>query len=417
MKRIRLLLLLCLALVLTGCREETPAAVDVPAWETVPSLNYGTLAYDRLEALPWNSGRCEATGDGYWAETELGFYTMLDFRLYYADKANMGNWVVVCNQPDCTHSIEEWSYGDPVCTAEINCNSFLLREGRIYTLDSSAMYPELYTGEGQCMMLISKAPDGSDTRLEYYIQDSVSQGGGSFSSLLNYDHWLLASTLVNTDGSYTHRLFRVTPEGEEVLAEYTTQDQEYSIVGTGILRDGLSFENSMAGENLFTTTFFGDSLTVAYRIRNGKPEPMGYMDCYDQWSYLSGDILRVFHKNDGFYDINMATGEEVKVAEAEGKYMTMFLPNCITASWRDDAGFHLELFDGKRWREVTLHPDLVADMPSFRVQCVASDRILVKTTDPYTDYNDRQCHIWQIMLDRKELVMEYCGPIGWKENK
>ena len=119
-----MLLLLCLAMLLCGCGKE---AKEIPVssyiWETMPALTYGSLEYEKLQAEDWYCGRCEATGNGKWAETDLGYYFMYDFNLFYADKEDLSNWVPLCNQPDCKHSVT-WSYGQPVCNAQVSGNSF-----------------------------------------------------------------------------------------------------------------------------------------------------------------------------------------------------------------------------------------------------------------------------------------------------
>ena len=397
-------LVLCAALLLCGCgaeQEEQPAGSYI--WETMPQLTYGSLEYEKLDMEEWYCGRCEATGDGRWAETELGYYFMYDFNLFYADKADLSYWVPVCNQPDCTHS-RNWSYDQPVCNAQVWGNSFLLIDGRIYSESSSDSYSELKLKDGGCVVLFSRAPDGTDRRREYYVKDTVSNGGGSRSSILNYQYWLQADCLFNPDGSYTQRLYCTTRDGEYLLTEFQMEDMFAHIVSQYGMTDKEDGIFSIAGPNgdpTFFTTLFGDNMCVIYRFRDGEVEAPDIMDYATQWRYLSGNILRIYRAEDGLYDVNIQTKEEAKVTELAGKTgVSVLLPNCILAYGTDGTR---ELFDGQRWRGIQLPEDLQGKIP--RVACVASDRIFFQRTE------ERQVHIYQVMLDREDLVMEFCGTI------
>ena len=404
MKR-RIALLLCFALLFCGCgkQEDSQAPVSSYIWETMPALEYGSLEYEKLEAQSWYCGRCEATGGGKWAETELGYYFQYNFRLFYADKADLSNWVPVCNQPDCTHSIS-WSYGQPICNADISGNSFLLVDGRIYSESSSDYYSELKLEDGSAHVLFSRAADGTGRRREYYVEDTVSNGGGCRSSVLNYQYWLQAVSLFNPDGSYTQRLYCTTKDGEYLLTEFQMEEMFSHTVSQSGMADKDAGIFSVAGPNgdpTFFTSVFDDFLSIPYRFQNGQLEALDIMEYAKQWKYLSGDTLRIFRADDGLYDVNIRTKEEVKVADILGKRgVGVLLPNCVIAYGTDGT---VELFDGEQWRGIQLPEELNGNTPG--VGCVASDRILFL-------YNgEKECQVYQVMLDQKELTMEYCGSI------
>ena len=80
MKRF-LCLLAAILFILTGCREEDQLVVDPSVteslvWETMPTLTYGRLEYEKLKVEPWYCGRTEATSSNHMAETEQGYYYM-----------------------------------------------------------------------------------------------------------------------------------------------------------------------------------------------------------------------------------------------------------------------------------------------------------------------------------------------------
>ena len=404
LKRIGALLiagsLLCGCTANPGETEEAPVSSYI--WETMPALEYGSLEYEKLDVQPWYCGRCEATGKGKWAETESGYYYLYDELLYYADKADLSTWVPVCNQPDCNHSIE-WSYGQVICNAIVKWNSFILANGRIYSIDNSDKYPELKIENAHCEVLYSRAVDGTDRRREYYIMDTANSEGGCVDYILNYQYWLQAVGFLNPDGTYTQRLYCTTKDGEHLLTEYIIEDQIYDTISeygaTSGEIDGIPlYVSKPNGDDVFFTTVFGDEMSVAYRFQNGQLEAMDIMDYGRFWKYLSGDTLRIFRADDGIYDVNIRTKEEVKVADCAGKSrMVIKLPNCIIAYGTDGA---MQFFDGQQWRDIQLPASL--EGRSASIGCVASDRILF-TLDG--------CNIYQVLLDQQDLTMEYCGTI------
>lgn len=64
-------------------------------------------------------------------ETEKGFYTLAFDFLYYADKAKMDNWAVVCNKPNCSHDTKD-------------CNAFCEHAFSIWIHESKLYYVNFY---------------------------------------------------------------------------------------------------------------------------------------------------------------------------------------------------------------------------------------------------------------------------------
>ena len=113
----RLLSALCLLVfLLAGCQQEDPSTSGSSttfAVDTTPPVA-GTLETERLSILPWDSGRAAYTGGYFAAETANGFFLEYMAKLYYADKSNPDNWVVVCAEPECEHEV-----GDGGCGAHL----------------------------------------------------------------------------------------------------------------------------------------------------------------------------------------------------------------------------------------------------------------------------------------------------------
>ena len=131
----RILPLLLALLLLCGCApKENEPDLGSQVWEA-PALTFGVMEHEKLEVLPWNSGRCEATSFESMAETRLGYYMPGVSSLLYADKVNLSNWVPVCNKPNCSHtSMLMWSRGQTVCNSEIQSNHFFVRDLRHHLL-------------------------------------------------------------------------------------------------------------------------------------------------------------------------------------------------------------------------------------------------------------------------------------------
>ena len=414
MKRF-LCMLFAMALLLSGCAaEETPQETlkisdliqETPGqsnvWKDAPPLNPGQLEYDRLEVEPWYCGRLEFTGGGRWAETELGYYyydsgTSL---LKYADKSDLSKWVPVCNKPTCSHT--QTVLG---CNAVLGGNSFLIRAGRIYfSTDSGGKGEETYIEEGSACVIASRALDGTELRMEYYIEDTIMPNGGMSSNLLTSNHWILTSSVFNPDGTYTNRVYRRTETSLEILAESTTTEQKLYLTGDFMLLDGMVYGVAL-GDAFFCSDLLaeqrGDPFNSIYRYVNGQLQLLDITGYERQARYLSGNTLRLYRPNDGFYDLDLTTRQEVKVSDCQlpDSKGTLVLPNCITE--RTDEKFLL--FDGKSWREIQIPEELQGQ--NWYIEAVASDRIL------FTRYESGKRHLAQVMLGRDTLVLEYCGRI------
>ena len=404
---ILLVMLMTLAM-LAGCAEEIPVTPTEPqpseslVWETMPKLTYGVMEYEKLEVLPWSSGRAEATGSYRWAETAQGYYRLNteNMVLTYADKADLQNWVPVCSKPNCGHTA-----GTLTCDAIVRYGTFLIREGKIYYLDMLDLYPELYTGNGRGHGLFSRNLDGSDHRLAYYIEDALlyDNGGGS-GMLLTKVGWFYNVGKLEQDGTYHATAYLVDESGVKILrTEVFEEDRSY----------GVSNGTAFGGDLVFTNRLVGGNDLLRYEDGQFETVPIG--DHLYDMGYLSGNVLRTFRENDGYYDIDLEKEEEVFLAEPRLKNSKALiaLPNCIVETnigWRTKAAedpFAMEIFDGETWRAVKLPPEIMEaeGRPGCGILAVASDRILFHIIVNGTSM------LYEVMLGEDELIMEFCGEL------
>lgn len=410
----RLLPVVLCVLLLCGCEapSQEPAVRESLLWEEAPKLEHGVLEYEQLAAEPWYCGRLEFTSGNRWAETELGYYYYDSGfgSLYYADKANLDNWVPVCGKPYCQHTFNVLG-----CNAHLGWNTFYIRDGRIHYMDNAGGKNEVtFVSEDLMGMPIfcSRALNGTDHRVDHVLELPASTGQSGFSMVYNPQHLLINYAFLDIDGSRIHRFYRVTGTDMEILAELTDDSGEnmiYVCAGGTIWVDGMPV-GAFAGDDTFSNDLVskleGHPLFTMYRFRDGKPEMLD-IDGYERTGrYLSGNTLRLYRENDGYYDLDLTTREETFVAPARtsGGDGRVFLPNCTVEIGEDGRQW---LFDGLSWREIII-PEEYQDVP-LSLCAVASDRIFFLHRVGTVDVTD--IFLYQIPLGQEQLVLEYCGQI------
>ena len=417
-KRIALLLMVLILLTCSGCIQpesaetpEKPTPIGSEVWETMPQLTYGVMEYEKLQILPWNSGRCEATSFNRMAETKNGFYMPLNISvLHYADKTDLSLWLPVCSKPDCQH-------GDTGCDAYMASTDFVIKNNRIYYQQLGSALPELYS-DSTDYFLVSMAEDGGDKRFEFAFNEYIPSTPTHSIVLLTSQGWYYNMVEMDAYGAYTAHAYRVTESGWEEYAKVNNWGGSSSQ-----LQSTLPFIN-LWGDRMFTNTILNPSQQVFYRDNGDELEMVDTNDLPVKYAYLSGDTLRFFRINDGYYDRNIKTGEEIKLADAqlENSFANIVLPNCILESTLmtyllegnaknlPEGTVHaMRLFDGKVWRDVLLPENLRnANSTTFlKVVCITSDSIIFSSKD-MADYMNRTKNTYYILdLTAEELAIEY----------
>lgn len=422
MKLCKLIAAVLAAALLCGCSGKQPEEqiTESLVWETMPALNVGTLEYEKLEALPWYCGRTEMTSFYRMAETEMGFYAHDFYWLKYADKANLPLWVPVCRKPGCVHAHEG-------CSAYVSYEPFVVKGDRIYVTKRSYGLKEFYTGDAH-FFLMSMDRDGQNQRFAYAFErrDPASTPRSIKTYVCPYGYFY-SEYVLNTDGTHTSYVYRVTEDGTETVLTDST-GTEY-MEGHG----SVNFNMGIFGDRLLilgVTDALEPEYTdiQIYRLLKDELVPLDapYLPMNKvllRGSYLSGDILRYYRRNDGYYDLNIKTGEEIKVADAQlqdaGVYIP--LPNCIletTLGWENQDGegiphsmgqHYLKLFDGERWRDVKLPEELrTADAGEcLSLTAVTSDKIILGSYNIFQYRTRRSSPYYAIDLTQEELSLEY----------
>ena len=419
MKRKLSLLLALLTLLLCGCaQEEEGTALGSQVWET-QQLTYGVMEYEKLQVLPWDSGRCEATSNYTMAETRDGYYmSCSNMFLSYADKANMLTWVPVCNKANCAHvNVSNGSYNPMSCNAFINGNCFYIKDGRIwyrFTVNGTA----LAVDEGY-EALLSMAPDGTDKRVE--ISDGVIMEKlttlRSSAFILFPGMWLYNMEDMTEDGALIVHCYINDGTGWKEYAEIPNEADEWMVMLSPLLNS------------------YGDPLIYNAAVSENRSEYLRFSDeGYEVLTvpgfegYVSGDIFRHYRPNDGYYDYDLKTQEVVKLADArmENGNSQMLLPNCIVESTllretsldtRTPGMTHsMEIFDGQQWHTVALPNELLQTENLYLMaQAVTSDSILFLCQDQnHLRQVQGTTDIYRIDLTKDNWVLEYVTQLQHK---
>ena len=401
---ITFILSLILCLMVCSCNSDQPDTTMI--WNEMPALTYGSLYSKELDITTWNNGRCEATSNYEFAETANGYYYLSGSILYYADKTDLSAWLPVCNNPGCSHSANMVS-----CNARMIRNTFLLQNGRIWFTGFVSEYPELYIGQGDPVAILSRSADGSDLRLEYVLKESVNIPGDKVSSgqILTPQHFIYGQTNMNPDGSYSGICYRVTNDCTSVLWEGNLPAESAAV---------RMLLYPFSGDKAFFCSLLGEDQRNVYFISENIPLERNTSSYIYEGRYLSGNMLRCFRANEGYYDVNLETGEECLVAQnqLENSGAVILLPNCIIESTLDyyanslrtaNTVHSMKLFDGEKWLDVMLPTELKnAGLNTFAVPfSVTSDNIFVRVT-----VGMHTC-LYRIALGQDNPQLEYCGQI------
>lgn len=398
-------LIAVLLVLMVGCAEEevSPAPTSSEIWETMPTLTYGVLEYEKLISLPWYSGRCEATSQNSMAETETGLYCAYNSMLYYSDRENPGYWIPVCSKPDCMHT------NRMACDACIYMNRIVVRDDRIYYEAYSDMFRHLINKNTSGLSVFSKATDGTNVQHACSVDEAALPNGGKASTCLSDNVWLYYVDELTADGSTVSKLYAVTDNGTVLLhQEELENDSGMTTVGRVAKLYGDPYYRC---SNMYKGMIF--------RIEDNKPVTMDASLIPDNGGYISGNTLRVFRQNDGYYDINTKTLEEIKVADAQltDSDGQIYLPNCIVEStllvdameYRTQGMTHaMKLFIGEKWMSVTLPPELLNAKESvyIYVKAITSDSIIFECRDKEVSANELGETLYRISLDSEDMVLE-----------
>ena len=405
-----ILLLLCMALLICGCQMNNNQSSDSGC-----QLIYGTFETERLKAEPGNYGRSKELLAGAFVENETGYYRIADGCLYYADKTDLSEWVVVCPKPNCLHTVNEG------CVARAYTdNGMVFENGRFYFLAQAGTHQHLYNGgrEVSGYLLCSMAQDGSDMRMEHVCEEALLNGGGGLMGCFTFPGgYVVGLAKLNTDGTYTQQLWNIDGAQEQLLFEREYDEEIRPMANIYSAR----FLYGLRGDRAFCTGMFGgDPFQNLCWVQDGELHTVSVDTIPYRLPYLSGNTLRAFATNDGYYDYDLLTGESVKLADPQLDNSGVFIlqPNCILESTMIFSGVpeveekanqmeeqRLMFFDGQQWHEVRVPDEILAVMDTvyLGVRGLFSDCVIFSVTI------DGAARLYRMALSAKQYKLEYCG--------
>lgn len=370
-----------------GCNQRTPTQATTP------------LTTNAL---------CAATSNHSMAETENGFYISYFGHLHYADKNDLSKWTPVCNKPNCEHGLNDSS-----CDAAITGGGFYLHQGRIYYCDSDTNYGGSYD-----ILILSMSASGGDRKIEHVIsfpsQEHVIQRRNCFLE----DRMLLFCSCMDESGAFHNYAIQVTEEGDQILAEGYTENMP-GFLGTVTASEYVWGDPAMlyrvdSNSGSFGTTLYHFVEDELIPIGDTAGLELGHLaDCDMTGAYLTGDILQVYRPNDGYYDVNLATGEQIKTMDVQmenswGWHLTEqyilespVLFNRPAQRLELDAGPHtMLLYDGATWKPVSLPEEVTkASGTNYLIpNAVTSDRVFFTLASA----EGRETRWYQLILNENE---------------
>ena len=414
---ISLFLCIFMAAGLFGCAgngsKETAGAAE-PIEDIYPDMAYSVWETDVLKSEPGNYDRSARVSDGEWAETATGYYLYVNNQLLYSDKIDPGNWVPLCSKPDCDHK---------TCSAYIS-NGVCFANERIYFLRDAKTVTE-YTGKKSGYILCSVAMDGTDQRMEYVWEEGMLSSGGSVCAILSQNGLAYGSRQLQLDGSYLKQLLFADAEGAKcVYSQMESAESQGSGVYVSNKFISLSGDFSVVTDYL---KFDSSAYSTIIWEEDGQLYNADLSEFPHFCAYFFDGNLRFFRTNDGYYDVDLTTMEEVKLCDAqlENSGMRILQANCVLESNlfqqntfdpydrnytelpRVGEGV-LRLFNGQQWLEVEL-PEELKNLPEgtyLFAQTLTSEHIIFMAR-----VDDAQRY-YRIDLAAENLKLEY-----WFETK
>lgn len=404
MKRVFLLFSIATILFFYAC---TNNALEATTGTTDPHIGKSIQEDFTLPVLDIPAkDRCAMTGNCTFAETDSGYYMMRYGYLFYADKSDLGNWVLVCSEPDCSHEAG-------FCPGHLgSLCGFWVKDDSIYYM-SNKIDQQLSDG----FHFIKMNLDGTSREI-VYTDPSINEnysGGGSMTEGGIKDSYCCCIVNMQADGDWNCRIVKINKGGTKTLFSGIyppssngsiplpwTYNLLFSVRGDFLINsklplDGTPDENKADWENRSSDQYYqiyGDSIRALVLSES--------CDLYG--AYISGDSLWHYHVNDGFYYMDLSTGEEVKIADAAYADAHGF---CVDGDHMIECTFgevgqngnpekpDMRYFDGETWIELEI-PEHWNNNYSFRLWAATSDRIFFSIYDynlRKTDSEEEMCYI------------------------
>ncbi len=341
------------------------------------------------------------------AETDAGYYCKADSMLYYADRSDLTNWVLVCNEPNCS--------GDRVvCPARFD-GEYRLRGNQIETIRNPQLFqnnschdsPQLFPNDdSDFSALYTMMADGTGLQQVYTLDGSNMGDGGTSGTWLLQDRILAFYSQIQPDGTFSNSFLQMDDAGTHTL--YASQSEEMETPFIARAQDWCAMRGDLA-------MYIGllcedDAFSHLYRLTETGPEEISHICDYDlRGAYLAGNTLLHFVPNDGYYetDLDSSHGEKRMDAQLKDSIAFRLTEQYIVETNRLIDQTHVpaeaRLYDGSSWRTISLPEEVAAEHVNLFPVALASDRIFFTT---YPD--DSQINLYYVLLNDSQPTLTLC---------
>lgn len=374
----------------------------------VLTLLLSSCAKEPEEKLEIQSDICAQSSSGLeMAETDAGYYCKADSMLYYADRSDLTNWVLVCNEPNCSGDLV-------VCPARFD-GEYRLRGDQIETIRNPQLFqnnsshgsPQLFPNDGSDLSaLYTMMADGTGLQQVYTLDGSSMGDGGASGTWLLQDRILAFYSQVQPDGTFSNSFLQMDDAGTHTL--YASQSEEMETPFIARAQDWCAMRGDLA--MYISLLCEDDTLSHLYRLTEAGLEEIPHICDYDlRGAYLAGNTLLHFVPNDGYYetDLDSSHGEKRMDAQLKDSIAFHFPEQYIVETNRLIDQTHVpaeaRLYDGSSWRTISLPEEVAAENINLFPVSLASDRIFFTT---YPD--DSQTSLYYVLLNDSQPTLTLC---------
>lgn len=268
------------------------------------------------------------------------------------------------------------------------------------------------------MALLSMDKNGDNVQL-IHNPEVVSSGrmGGYYEAIPG--GYLFGGEFLRPDGNYDQLVFVYTLEAGRQALLQKTADEQLADYRTICAQHALDLNGDFSVISSFFARDMNYEDTLCW-FQNGEPVFTDISEIPAWGGYLQDNIIRCFYPGDGYYDVDLLTGERMKLADAqlEDSKAQILQPNCIieTTLLNPEAAAEtqeMRFFDGQQWHTVTLPEELEVPDETFEVVAVTSDTVIfsVKRTEkmPLTYAKVTIYTFYQMKLGGETYTVEPMG--------
>lgn len=348
---------------------------------------------------------CAQTSGYRMAETKDGFYLSIWNRLYYADKADLTNWVPLCSEPRCDHT-------QSICISRMAYEEFYIKGERIYTIRHLDALDQINAAQGQAV--VSTKLDGSDIRVEFELEGSSTRGEGYINAILTPECAYGQYYEMQNDGHFKATVVRSNEDGTEILFEQSLEAltglQYFESANTWYgMRGNFCLLSAVAAKD--ESGSFTSEKKLFQSVGSGLEEISGIEGLNRYGAYWDGNTM-YYKSADGYYRFDSATALSKKYLDANSRNATGYYlepDHIIETNYNSDvpgSDAVMAVYHEGEWNEITIPEELLTMQEgSFSPLSLSADGMFFTVFD----FQTAMYHLYRIPLDGNTNTAILCG--------